>query len=75
VIKQAGSIFFACTVFRSISKVISLAMTRQDIADYLGLTIETVSRTLSQLERNAFIEVATRMIRLKDPTTLRNLNC
>jgi CRP-like cAMP-binding protein len=50
-------------------------MTRQDIADYLGLTIETVSRTLSQLERNAFIEVATRMIRLKDPTTLRNLNC
>ncbi len=57
------------------SKVISLAMTRQDIADYLGLTIETVSRTLSQLEREALIEVAAaRRIRLTDPTALRNLN-
>lgn len=57
------------------SKVISLAMTRQDIADYLGLTIETVSRTLSQLERDSFIEVAARMIRVTNPTALRNLNC
>ncbi len=34
---------------------IVLAMTRQDIADYLGLTIETVSRPLSQLEREGII--------------------
>lgn len=34
---------------------IDLAMARQDIADYLGLTIETVSRTLSQLERDGMI--------------------
>lgn len=37
--------------------VIDLPMGRQDIADYLGLTIETVSRTLSKLERNGVIQI------------------
>jgi CRP/FNR family nitrogen fixation transcriptional regulator len=54
---------------------VTLEMTRQDIADYLGLTIETVSRTLSQFERDAVIEFATaRQIRLKRPAALRDLN-
>lgn len=35
-----------------------LPMSRQDMADYLGLTIETVSRTLSQLERDGVIAIA-----------------
>jgi CRP/FNR family nitrogen fixation transcriptional regulator len=57
------------------AKVITLAMTRQDIADYLGLTMETVSRTLSQLERDAFIELTTaRQIRMKDRAALGGLN-
>jgi CRP/FNR family transcriptional regulator, nitrogen fixation regulation protein len=57
------------------SNVITLAMTRQDIADYLGLTIETVSRTLSRLAREAFIEIsAVRQIRLSDRKGLRDLN-
>jgi CRP/FNR family nitrogen fixation transcriptional regulator len=57
------------------SRVISLAMTRQDIADYLGLTMETVSRTLSQLERDGLIELPTaRQIWIKNLAALRNLN-
>jgi CRP/FNR family nitrogen fixation transcriptional regulator len=32
-----------------------LPMTRQEIGDYLGLTIETVSRSLSQFERDGVI--------------------
>ncbi len=41
------------------NNTIELPMSRQDIADYLGLTIETVSRTLSSLETAAEIEVST----------------
>ncbi len=37
--------------------VVELPMSRQDIADYLGLTIETVSRTFTQLEGSKIIEV------------------
>jgi CRP-like cAMP-binding protein len=54
---------------------VELAMSRQDIADYLGLTIETVSRTLSWLEKSAAIEVSTaRRIVLRDHSALRRLN-
>lgn len=57
------------------SGMISLAMTRQDIGDYLGLTIETVSRTLSQLERDGVIELpSVRQIRITDLEALTELN-
>jgi len=36
---------------------ISLPMTRQDIADYLGLTIETVSREISKLKSSNIIRI------------------
>jgi len=36
----------------------TLPMTRSDIADYLGLTIETVSRTLTRLRNEKIIEIA-----------------
>ena len=44
---------------RASGNVVELPMSRQDIADYLGLTIETVSRTLTALETAAVIEVPT----------------
>jgi CRP/FNR family transcriptional regulator len=39
------------------SNPISLSMTRQDIADYLGLTIETVSREISKLKSSNVIKI------------------
>jgi len=36
---------------------IVLAMTRQEIADFLGLTIETVSRVLSEMKRRELIRI------------------
>lgn len=36
---------------------IVLSMTRQEIADYLGLTIETVSRVISELKRRGLVRV------------------
>ncbi|HEU4549251.1 MAG TPA: helix-turn-helix domain-containing protein [Rhizomicrobium sp.] len=54
--------------------VVRLAMTRQDIADYLGLTIETVSRTFSQFERDGLIGlVGTREVHLKKMAALEEL--
>lgn len=52
-----------------------LPMSRQDIADYLGLTIETVSRTLTQFEDKATIKlVASRRVVLSNPSALKALN-
>jgi CRP/FNR family nitrogen fixation transcriptional regulator len=53
-----------------------LPMQRTDIADHLGLTIETVSRTLTQMVRDGLIKlVATgRTIVLADKPGLQQLN-
>jgi len=53
---------------------IELPMTRQDIGEYLGLTIETVSRTFTHLEATAAIEVHSRQIVLRNRSALRRLN-
>jgi CRP-like cAMP-binding protein len=54
---------------------VELPMSRQDIADYLGLTIETVSRTLKHLEDAAAIEVPKRRrILLRNRSALHRLS-
>ena len=54
---------------------IELPMSRQDIADYLGLTIETVSRTLTLFEDQARIALpSARRVQLTNLRELRRLD-
>ncbi len=56
------------------SVTIPLPMLRIDIADYLGLTIETVSRTISKLARNKVILVVPDGVRVLDMKKLQALS-
>jgi len=54
--------------------VVRLPMTREDIADHLGLTIETVSRTISKLAASGLIVLRTsNNIRILDRDALEDL--
>jgi len=54
---------------------LSLPMTRQDIADYLGLTIETVSREVSKLKTSNVVKVlSAKQIYINDFDKLSNLS-
>ena len=48
------------------ARMTPLPMSRRDIADYLGLTIETVSRTFTKIERSGVIEIAPGGVRIVD---------
>jgi CRP/FNR family transcriptional regulator, nitrogen fixation regulation protein len=57
------------------SQAVELPMSRQDIADYLGLTIETVSRTFTQLVQSGAIALETsRRIQFRNRAALSRLN-
>ena len=51
----------------------TLPMAREDIGNYLGLTLETVSRCFSRLKNAGVIEVDNRRIRILDSVALRNV--
>lgn len=50
-----------------------LRMTREDIGNYLGLTIESVSRVFSRFRKNDWIEGSPRDVRLLDRKALEDL--
>ena len=73
--ERVAGFLMEMSVRNSGTSEVELPMSRQDIADYLGLTIETVSRTLTQLENSGAIAVPTsRRIVLRSRGALNRLN-
>jgi CRP/FNR family nitrogen fixation transcriptional regulator len=53
--RERVACFLISIAERQTEEQVELAMGRQDMADYLGLTIETVSRMLTQLQGDAIV--------------------
>ncbi len=49
-----------------------LRMTREEIASYLGLKLETVSRLFSHLQEEGMIQIQGRAVKLLDVTALKH---
>jgi CRP/FNR family nitrogen fixation transcriptional regulator len=54
--RERVACFLMAMAERQADAQVELPMSRQDMADYLGLTIETVSRMLTQLQGEAIVE-------------------
>lgn len=50
-----------------------LRMSREEIGNYLGMTIETVSRTFAKLRKDGVVAVDHREIRILRPDELQTL--
>jgi len=50
-----------------------LSMSRQDLGDYMGLALETVSRLFSRFQDDGLISVQGRIVRIHDISRLRQL--
>jgi CRP/FNR family nitrogen fixation transcriptional regulator len=56
------------------TKYLELPMPHHDIADYLGLKIETVSRSITELERSGVIaRASSRTVVLRDRASLMRI--
>jgi len=51
-----------------------LSMSRQEIGNYLGLTIETVSRSFTRLQKRRLITTQRRLVKLLDVNTLHEMS-
>jgi CRP/FNR family nitrogen fixation transcriptional regulator len=59
----------------SVAGIVALPMCRRDIGDYLGLTLETVSRALSQLHNDGVVGFSgARQIVLRNRQRLRSMD-
>ena len=56
------------------SREIKLSMSRQEIANYLGLTIETVSRIMSRFQREELIGVNRKQVHIRNMDMLRHIS-
>lgn len=54
-------------------RLLNLTMSRQELANYLGLVIETVSRLFSRMQALGVLEVDRRNVRILDPAALAAL--
>lgn len=74
--KVAGFLLGNAARMPSTGNHVELPMMRCDIADHLGLTIETVSRTIAQLARDGVIRRAggSRTFALRDFPALQRLS-
>jgi CRP/FNR family transcriptional regulator len=50
-----------------------LSMSRSDIGNYLGLTIETVSRGMNKFQKQGLISIERKFVRILDMTAMKNL--
>ena len=55
------------------ASTVVLRMTREEIGSYLGLTLETVSRTFSKFQHEGLLFVRNRQLRITDPVGLQHI--
>lgn len=57
------------------SGMLDLPMNRADMADHLGLTVETICRVLAQMKRDRIVGSTRTGVELRDRQALRDLAC